>query len=87
MPGAVDGTLDPATDSPGPSVRYAAAAALVAEVRASAIRAASTSLDQLVTELPAPIESMSLGYWPLDFPDDIAVRRRAPHDSRADSVM
>ena len=25
--------------------------------------------------------------WPLDFPDDIAVQRRAPYEARADSVM
>lgn len=30
---------------------------------------------------------MSLRSWPLDFPDDIAVQRRAPYESRADSVM
>ena len=30
---------------------------------------------------------MSLRAWPLDFPDDIAVRRRPPYQSRADSVM
>ena len=65
----------------------ASAAALVAQVRASAIRAASASLDQLATELPQPIVSMSLRSWPLDFPDDIAVQRRAPYESRADSIM
>lgn len=65
----------------------AGAAALVAKVRASAVRAASASLDQLATALPEPIVSMALRSWPLDFPDDIAVQRRAPYDSRADSVM
>jgi hypothetical protein len=65
----------------------AAAAALVATVRASAVRAASASLDQLATALPEPIVSMSLRSWPLDFPDDIAGQRRAPYDSRADSIM
>ena len=30
---------------------------------------------------------MSLRAWPLDFPDDIAVVRRAPYEARADSVM
>jgi hypothetical protein len=30
---------------------------------------------------------MSLRAWPLDFPDDIAVQRRAPYEARADSVM
>jgi hypothetical protein len=65
----------------------AAAAKLVAEVRASALRAASASLDQLAASLPGPVASMSLRAWPLDFPDDIAVQRRPPYESRADSVM
>jgi hypothetical protein len=65
----------------------AAAAALVARVRASAVRAASASLDQLAAALPEPIVSMSLRSWPLDFPDDIVVRRRVPYEARADSVM
>ena len=30
---------------------------------------------------------MSLRAWPLDFPDDIAVQRRPPYESRADSIM
>jgi hypothetical protein len=65
----------------------AAAAALVAKVRTSAVRAASASLDQLATALPEPIVSMSLRSWPLDFPDDIAVQRQVPYESRADSIM
>ena len=64
-----------------------AAAALVAEVRASAVRATSAALDELATALPEPIVSMSLRAWPLDFPDDIAVQRRVPYEARADSVM
>jgi GNAT superfamily N-acetyltransferase len=64
-----------------------AAAELVAQVRASAIRATSAALDELATALPEPIVSMSLRAWPVDFPDDIAVQRRAPHEARADSVM
>jgi hypothetical protein len=63
------------------------AAALVAKVRASAVRAASASLDQLAAALPEPIVSMSLRSWPPDFPEDIAVRRRVPYEARADSVM
>jgi hypothetical protein len=65
----------------------AAAAKLVEEVRASALRATSASLDQLAGALPGPVVSMSLRAWPLDFPDDIVVLRRAPYQSRADSVM
>ncbi len=64
-----------------------AAAALVAKVRASAVRATTASLDELATAESEPIVSMSLRGWPLDFPDDINVQRRAPYESRADSVM
>jgi hypothetical protein len=60
-----------------------ALAAMVAQVRASAVRATSAALD----ELPEPIVSMSLRAWPADFPADIAVQRRVPYESRADSVM
>jgi hypothetical protein len=65
----------------------AAAAALVAEVRASVVRATSDALDELADAVPEPIVSMSLRAWPLDFPDDIAVQRRVPYEARADSVM
>jgi hypothetical protein len=71
----------------GKRLADAAVADLVAKVRASAVRAASASLDELAGALPQPIEAMSLRAWPPDFPTDIAVQRRAPHESRADSVM
>jgi hypothetical protein len=71
----------------GKGLDDADAAALVARVRASAVRATSASLDQLVGALPEPIVSMSLRSWPPDFPDDIAVQRRVPYEARADSVM
>ena len=64
-----------------------AVAALVADVRASATRATSAALDELSAALSDPIVSMSLRAWPLDFPVDIAVLRRAPYEARADSVM
>ncbi len=64
-----------------------ALAALVANVRASVIRATSATLDKLATASPEPIVSMSLRAWPADFPVDIAVQRRVPYESRADSVM
>ena len=64
-----------------------ALATLVADVRASVVRAASVALDQLATALPEPIVSISLRAWPDDFPQDIAVQRRVPYESRADSVM
>ena len=65
----------------------AATAALVAEVRASVVRASSAALDEIAAALPAPIESISLRAWPLDFPDDIAVQRRVPYEARADAIM
>ena len=65
----------------------AAAATLAANVRASASRATSASLDELATAISEPIVSMSLRAWPGDFPTDIVVLRRAPYESRADSVM
>jgi hypothetical protein len=61
----------------------AATAALVATVRASVVRAASAALG----ELPAPIDSISLRAFPLDFPGDIAVQRRVPYEARADAIM
>lgn len=64
-----------------------ALAALVARVRASAARTASAELDDLEAQLPEPIVSVSLAAWPDDVPRDIAVQRRIPYESRADSVM
>jgi hypothetical protein len=64
-----------------------ALAALVATVRASAVRATQAALDELTGVLPGPIVSMSLRAWPDDFPTDIATQRRVPYESRADSVM
>jgi hypothetical protein len=65
----------------------AATAALVATVRASVVRAGATALDDLAGALPAPVASISLRFWPPDFPDDIAVQRRAPYEARADAIM
>jgi hypothetical protein len=65
----------------------AATSELVALVRASAARATSASLDELASVLREPIVSVSLRAWPLDFPEDIAVQRRAPYESHADSIM
>jgi hypothetical protein len=64
-----------------------ALAALVAQVRASVLRTAAAALDDLFTALPESPISMSVRAWPPDFPDDIAVQRRVPYESRADSVM
>jgi hypothetical protein len=65
----------------------AATAALVAKVRASVTRATSAALVELAVELPAPVRSVSLRTWPLDFPGDIAVQRRSPYEARADAIM
>jgi hypothetical protein len=62
-------------------------AALVAKVRASVVRTSSAALDDLAEALPDPIVSMSLRAMPADFPTEIAVQRRVPYESRADSVM
>ena len=60
---------------------------LVRTVRGSAARATSASLDELASAVHEPILSVSLRAWPLDFPEDIAMQRRVPYESRADSVM
>ena len=65
----------------------AATVALVAKVRASVVRATSAALDELANALPAPVVSISLRTWPLNFPDDIAVQRRTPYEARADAIM
>ncbi|HYH59541.1 MAG TPA: hypothetical protein VD790_10010 [Thermoleophilaceae bacterium] len=65
----------------------AATAALVAKVRASIVRATSGALDDIARALSEPIVSISLRAWPMDFPEDIAVQRRAPYEARADAIM
>ena len=60
---------------------------LVADVRASSVRATAAALDELASDLPQPVVSLSVRSWPEDFPDDIASQRRIPYESRADSVM
>ena len=64
-----------------------ALARLVADVRASVVRATSAALDDLQAGLGKPIVSLCIRAWPADFPDEIAVQRRVPYESRADSVM
>jgi hypothetical protein len=65
----------------------AALAALVAEVRRSAVQSTSAALDELAAAVPERIVSMSLRSWPDDFPDDIAVLRQVPYEARADPIM
>lgn len=64
-----------------------ATVARVAAVRASALQTTSAALDELGAALPEPLASISLRSWPLDFPDDIAVQRRAPYEARVDAIM
>jgi hypothetical protein len=71
----------------GKRLDVAATVALVAKVRASVVRTTSAAFDELATELPAPVESISLRTWPLDFPDDVAVQRRPPYEARVDAIM
>src|SRR5688572_29544805 len=66
---------------------FAAAAALVAKVRESALRATSAALDEIAAALPEPVISISLRVWPPDFPEEVAVQRRAPYQARADAIM
>jgi len=65
----------------------AATAALVATVEAAVVRASCAALDRLAAALPAPVISISLRFWPPDFPADIAAQRRAPYEARADAIM
>jgi hypothetical protein len=65
----------------------AATVALVAQARSSIVRATSAALDELAAALPAPVRSISLRAWPLEFPEEIAVQRRPPYEARADAIM
>ncbi|ONH59155.1 hypothetical protein CcI49_18620 [Frankia sp. CcI49] len=71
----------------GEPLRDTELAVLVADVRASVVRAASAALAELAAAVPAPITSLSLRTWPASFPADIAVQRRVPYESRADAIM
>lgn len=72
----------------GPPLDDEALAALVAVVTASVERASASALDGIADAVaPGSIVSLSVRTWPDDFPDDIALVRRVPYESRADSVM
>lgn len=62
-------------------------AALVARVRSSVTKMTSSALDELAGAVSEPITEIVVRGWPHDFPDDIAIKRRPPYESRADSVM
>jgi hypothetical protein len=71
----------------GPPLDDDALATLVSEVRASAVRATTVALDELQAGVDEPIVAASVRDWAADFPREIAVQRRVPYESRADSVM
>ncbi len=71
----------------GEELDDAGLADLVARVRASATRATDDALDALALDLGTPVRHLCVRAWIADLPDDIAVRRRPPYESRADSVM
>jgi hypothetical protein len=81
------GTASAPIHHEGKGLDDAAAAALVATVRASAVRATTAAVDQIAGALPAPIVSISVRALPTNFPDDIAVQRRSPYEARADAIM
>lgn len=62
-----------------------ALAALVAGVRASAMRATTAALAALERSVGGPITSLSVRDWPDDLPTDVAALRRPPLESRVDS--
>jgi hypothetical protein len=71
----------------GHRLDLAATAALVTKVRTSVVRATSAALDEIARALPAPVVSIALRAIPSNFPDDIAVQRRPPYESRVDAIM
>jgi hypothetical protein len=62
-------------------------AALVMAVRASVVKMASAALNELESVLADPVTVIALRAWPSHFPEDSAIQRRPPYESRADSVM
>lgn len=78
--------VHPMHDS-GRTLDDSALEALSAEVRASATQHVARVFDALVGELGRSVDSFSLREWSSDFPTDISTLRRAPYESRADSVM
>lgn len=71
----------------GPALSDDELGELVAQVRASAERMASIELQALEVDLGVPVRSISVRTWPDAVPTDVATMRRAPHESRIDSIM
>jgi hypothetical protein len=71
----------------GKDLDAAEAAALVAEVRASSLRATAAAFGELQAALSEPVESIHLRTWPTDFPEDIETQLRTPYEARADAIM
>lgn len=71
----------------GPPLDDRALHELVHRVRAEVVRDSAAALDELELAAAGTIRSISVRAWPPDFPDDVAVLRKAPYESRADSVM
>jgi hypothetical protein len=82
-----DGVCEAPIHYEGARLGVEGAAALVAQVRASAQRACAAALDELARDLPAPVATFSLRVWPDDFPQDLEVQLRVPWEARADAVM
>lgn len=72
---------------PGPARSAVDVGALVARVRASAMRATTVALEALAVALPGSVLSLHLRALPVNFPADIADQLRPPFDARADAVM
>ena len=71
----------------GKRLGEAGTAALIAEVRASAARTVASELDVVASAAGAPIVSIALRTWSLDFPRDVPTQLRVPYESRADAIM
>ena len=71
----------------GKRLGLAGTAALVVEVRASAVRATAAALDQLASASTKPCGRFRCELGRRIFPLDIAVQLRTPYEARADAVM
>lgn len=72
---------------PEPGLSVEEIAVVVERVRAAAMRATTASFDALASSLSEAVESVHLRETPEDFPTEIAVQLRRPHEARADAIM